>query len=50
MKEINIKSKIRAVKSEKVENINCVGFAPSNLLERHFDTMLPNRKWGPNMS
>ncbi|WP_197485389.1 DDE-type integrase/transposase/recombinase [Sporosarcina psychrophila] len=47
---MNTKSKIRAVKSEKVEKIKCPGFIPSNLLERHFDATLPNLKWVTDMS
>lgn len=50
MKEMNIKSKIRAVKSKKEEKIKSAGFVPPNLLERHFDATLPNRKWVTDMS
>lgn len=50
MREMNIKSTIRAVKTKKEEKIKSAGFVPSNLLERHFDAMLPNRKWVTDMS
>ncbi|WP_370569616.1 IS3 family transposase [Sporosarcina sp. BP05] len=50
MKEMNIKSKIRVKKSKKEEKIKSAGFVPPNLLERHFDATLPNRKWVTDMS
>lgn len=50
MKEMNIKSTIRAAKTNKSEKIKSAGFISPNLLERHFDAMLPNRKWVTDMS
>jgi putative transposase len=50
MGEMNIKSKIRAVKSKKEEKIKSAGFVPPNLLERRFDATLPNCKWVTDMS
>lgn len=50
MKELNIKSKIRLVKSKQEDKDKSAGFIYSNLLERDFNAMLPNRKWVTDMS
>nr|WP_186324914.1 IS3 family transposase [Paenibacillus bovis] len=45
MKELNIKSKIRQVKTKKEEKVNSAGFVYNNLLNRDFDAAFPNKKW-----
>lgn len=45
MKEMNIQSKIRKVKSKKEEKVRSAGFIYPNLLERDFNAFSPNHKW-----
>jgi len=45
MKEMNIKSKIRKMKSKKEEKVRSAGYVYPNLLERNFDALFPNHKW-----
>jgi putative transposase len=50
MQEMNIKSKIRRVKSKREEKVRSAGFVYPNLLNRDFNAALPNRKWVTDMT
>lgn len=45
MKEMNIKSKIRRMKTKKEVKVRSAGYIYPNLLERDFNALFPNRKW-----
>ncbi|HEY4552332.1 MAG TPA: IS3 family transposase [Bacillaceae bacterium] len=50
MKELNLKSTIRAVKTKQKEKDRSAGFVYPNLLERDFTALFPNRKWVTDIS
>lgn len=50
MKEMNLKSRIRGVKSKKEEKTKSAGYVYPNLLDRDFNATLPNRRWVTDMS
>ena len=50
MDEMNIKSKIRAVKSTHVKKETSAGYVYPNLLNRDFNAELANRKWVTDLS
>ena len=50
MGEMNIKSKIRAVKSTNVKKEQSAGYVYPNLLNRDFNAELANRKWVTDLS
>ena len=50
MGEMNIKSKIRAVKSTYVQKEKSAGYIYPNLLNRDFNAELANRKWVTDLS
>lgn len=45
MKEMNLQSKIRKVKTRKVEKVKAAGYIYPNLLKCAFNALLPNKKW-----
>ena len=50
MGEMNLKSKIRAVKSTSVQKEASAGYIYPNLLNRDFNAVLANRKWVTDLS
>lgn len=50
MKEMNLKSRIRLVKSKREAKEKSAGYVYPNLLERDFNAAFPNRKWVTDMT
>lgn len=50
MKEMNIQSKIRKVKTKKAEKDKSAGFVYENRLKRDFYALLPNKKWAMDVT
>ena len=50
MREANLKAKVRIPKSTPVTRSDASGYVYDNLLERNFDSSMPNQKWVTDMT